>query len=165
MLHIAFQDMAGERVSLSQSVRAGLRRWFPLIGLGICMGLAMGIGFLLLIVPGFILMIMWYVATPACVVERLGISASMARSSDLTKGYRWQVFGAWALIAIASGMGASVITGVLSLIGSAGLAMSGSLAWSAFAGAFGAIFVVVVYYDLRVAKEGIDIRQIAAVFE
>jgi hypothetical protein len=160
MLHIAFQDMGGYRVSLSQSVRAALGRWLPLIGLTICVGLAIGVGFLLLIVPGFILMIMWYVATPACVVERLGVSASMARSSALTKGYRWQVFGAWALIATAA-----VVKGVLGLTGSTGLAMSGSLAWSALAGAFGAIFVVVTYYDLRVAKEGIDIRQIAAVFE
>jgi len=157
--------MGGDRISLSQSVRAGLGRWLPLIGLTICSGLAMCVGFLLLIVPGVILMIMWYVAVPACVVERLGISASMARSSALTKGYRWHVFGAWALIATASGMIAAVVKGVLGLIGSTGLAISGSLAWTAFAGAFGAIFVVVAYYDLRVAKEGIDIRQIAAVFE
>lgn len=165
MLHIAFQDMGGYRVSLSQSMHAALRRWLPLIGLIICTGLAAAVGFLLLIVPGVILMIMWYVAMPACVVERLGVSASMARSSALTKGYRWQVFGAWGLIAAASGAIASVLKGVLGLTGSTGLAMSGSLAWSAFAGAFGAIFVVVAYYDLRVAKEGIDIRQIAAVFE
>jgi len=68
MLHIAFQDMGGYRVSLSQSVRAALGRWLPLIGLTICIGLAIGVGFLLLIVPGFILMTMLYVATPACVV-------------------------------------------------------------------------------------------------
>ena len=165
MLHIAFYDMGGYRVSLSQSVRAALRRWLALIGLIICPGLAAGVGFLLLIVPGVILMVMWYVAMPACVVERLGVSASMARSSALTKGYRWQVFGAWGLIAVSSGAIASVVKGVLGLLGSTGLAMSGSLAWSAFAGAFGASFVAVVYYDLRVAKEGIDIRQIAAVFE
>jgi hypothetical protein len=165
ILHTAFQDMGGYRVSLSQSVRAALGRWLPLIGLIICTGLAIGVGFLLLIVPGFILMAMWYVAMPACVVERLGVSASMARSSALTKGYRWQIFGMAALIAVASGMVAGVVKGVLGLTGSGGIVMAGSLASSALAGAFGAIFIVVAYYDLRVAKEGIDIRQIAAVFE
>lgn len=165
ILHTAFQDMGGYRVSLSQSVRAALGRWLALIGLIICTGLAIGVGFLLLIVPGFILMAMWYVATPACVAERLGVSASMARTSVLTKGYRWQVFGMSALLAVASGVIAAVVKGVLGLTGSYGIAVAGSLAWSALAGAFGAIFIVVIYYDLRVAKEGIDIRQIAAVFE
>jgi hypothetical protein len=165
MLHVAFQDMGGYRISLSQSVHAALGRWLPLIGLTICVGLAFGVGLLLLIVPGFILMTMLYVANPACVVERLGVFASMARSSELTKGYRWQIFGTWLLIAIASGVIAAVLKGVLGLTGNTGLVMAGSLAWSGLAGAFGAIFVVVAYYDLRVAKEGIDIRQIAAVFE
>jgi MFS family permease len=165
ILHIAFQDMGDYRVSLSQSIRAALGRWPSLIGLTICAGLAIGVGFLLLIVPGVILMIMWYVVMPACVVERLGVSASMARSSALTKGHRWQIFGMWAILAIASGLIAAVVKGVLGLTASHGLVTAGSLAWSAFAGAFGAIFIVVAYHDLRAAKEGIDIRQLAAVFD
>jgi hypothetical protein len=165
ILHTAFRDMSGHRVSLSESLRAALGRWLPLIGLTICTGLAIGVGFLLLVVPGFILLAMWYVAIPACVVERLGVSASMARSSALTKGYRWQVFGMLALIAFAAGVIAAVVKGVLGLTGSDGLVMAGSLAWSALAGAFGAVFVVVAYCELRAVKEGIDTRQIAAVFE
>ena len=37
--------------------------------------------------------------------------------------------------------------------------------WQALLGAYGAILVVVTYHDLRVAKEGVDTDQIAAVFE
>jgi hypothetical protein len=37
--------------------------------------------------------------------------------------------------------------------------------WSGVWGAFYAICVVVAYHDLRVAKEGVDTAQIAAVFE
>jgi hypothetical protein len=165
MLHIACQDMGGRRVSLSESFRAALGRWLPLIGLAIVMGLGIALGVLLLIVPGIILMTMWYVANPACIVERLGVSASMARSSALTKGHRWQVLGMIALIGIASAVMGAVVKGLLGLTGSTGLAISGSLAWSALAGAFAAIFVVVLYHDLRVAKEGIDTRQLVAVFE
>jgi hypothetical protein len=165
MLHIAFQDMGGRRVSLSESFRAALGRWLPLIGLAIVMGLGIALGVLLLIVPGIILMTMWYVANPACIVERLGVSASMARSSALTKGHRWQVLGMIALIGIASAVMGAVVKGALGLTGSTGLAISGSLAWNALAGAFAAIFVVVLYHDLRVAKEGIDTRQLVAVFE
>jgi hypothetical protein len=165
MLHTAFQDMSGRRISLSESMRAALGRWLPLIGLSICMGLGIALGLVLLIVPAVILMTMWYVANPACIVERLGVFASMGRSSALTKGHRWSIFGMIVLLAIASGVMAAVIKGVLGLTGSSGLVISGTLAWTALAGAFGAIFVVVTYHDLRVAKEGVDIRQIVAVFD
>ena len=40
-----------------------------------------------------------------------------------------------------------------------------SLVWSALWGAFYAILAVVTYHDLRVAKEGLDTDQIAAVFD
>jgi hypothetical protein len=165
MLHTAFQDMSGRRISLSESMRAALGRWLPLIGVSISVGFGVGLGLILLIVPGVILMIMWYVANPACIVERLGVFASMARSSELTKGHRWSIFGMWLLIAIASGVMAAVVKGVLGLTGSTGLVISGTLAWTALASAFGAVFVVVTYHDLRVAKEGVDIRQLVAVFD
>jgi hypothetical protein len=41
----------------------------------------------------------------------------------------------------------------------------GTLAWNGVWGAFYAIFGVVTYHDLRVAKEGVDVHQIAAVFD
>jgi len=165
MLHTAFQDMSGRRISLSESLRAAFGRWLPLIGLSICVGFGVMLGAILLIVPGIILMIMWYVANPACIVERLGVFASMARSCELTKGHRWSIFGMWVLIAIASGVMGAVIKGVLGLSGSTGLVISGTLAWTALAGAFGAIFAIVTYHDLRVAKEGVDTRHIVAVFD
>jgi hypothetical protein len=43
--------------------------------------------------------------------------------------------------------------------------MVGSLVWAGLASAFGVIFAVAIYHDLRVAKEGIDTSQIAAVFD
>jgi large-conductance mechanosensitive channel len=40
-----------------------------------------------------------------------------------------------------------------------------NLLWSAIWTAFLAIVLAVTYHDLRVAKEGVDTEQIAAVFE
>jgi hypothetical protein len=165
VVHGAFQDMRGRPVILFEALRLGFGRLLAIVGLAICMSFAVGIGFLLLIVPGLILLTMWFVATPACVVERLGVSASMARSSALTKGYRWQVFGMMILIAIAESIGGVGVKAVLGLTGSAGLVIAGTLIWSSVASAFSSIFAVVTYHDLRVAKEGIDTQQIAAVFD
>ena len=81
MLHVAFQDMRGRPVNLTAAVRAAFGRILPLIGLTICMGVAIAVGVLLLIVPALILMTMLYVANSACIVERLGVFASMERSS------------------------------------------------------------------------------------
>jgi hypothetical protein len=58
-----------------------------------------------------------------------------------------------------------ILTSVLTAIGGTVLAVIATLLWNGVWGAFFAIFVVVTYYELRVAKEGIDIEQIASVFD
>ena len=123
------------------------------------------LGLLLFIVPGLILLTMWYVASAACIVERLGVFASMERSSVLTKGHRWAIFGTWLLLIISGAILAPAVDALAGLTGNAGLITAASLVWSAMTTAFGMVFGGVMYYELRVAKEGIDIHQIAAVFE
>jgi len=65
----------------------------PLIGAGILAGLGIGIGFLLLIVPGLILLTIWSVIAPVIVVERTGVIEAFGRSRELVRGNGWQVFG------------------------------------------------------------------------
>jgi hypothetical protein len=65
----------------------------PLIGVGILAGIAIGIGFLLLVVPGLILLTIWAVVAPVIVVERSGVMNSFGRSRELVRGNGWQVFG------------------------------------------------------------------------
>lgn len=65
----------------------------PLIGAGILAGLGIGAGFILLIVPGLILLTMWAVIAPAIVVERRGVFDAFGRSRQLVKGQGWPVFG------------------------------------------------------------------------
>jgi hypothetical protein len=166
VLYGAFQDMRGRRVSLADSMKVGFSRLLPIVGLAFLMSLGVGFGFVLLLIPGLILLTMWFVATPACVVERLGPFDSMARSSQLTRGHRWKIFG----LLIVLGLGGAIVSGVIDVVledvvGSAPLQIIGGLLWSGIWGAFYAIAAVVTYHDLRVAKEGTDIEQIAAVFD
>ncbi len=65
----------------------------PLIGLSIVVGIAVTIGFILIVIPGLILITIWAVAAPAVVVERHGIFGALGRSRQLVKGNGWQVFG------------------------------------------------------------------------
>ena len=165
LVYGAFQDMRGRPVNLADCLRVGLGRFFPIIGLAICMSIGIMIGLVLLVVPGIILAVMWFVATPACVVEQLGPMSAMGRSSELTKGHRWKIFGMLLLVVVGAGIISVIIGGLLGLIGSSLLVVLGTLAWNGVWGAFYAIFGVVTYHDLRVAKEGVDVHQIAAVFD
>jgi hypothetical protein len=60
---------------------------------GILAGIAIAIGFVLLIVPGLFLITIWAVIVPVIVIERVGALASFGRSRALVKGNGWQVFG------------------------------------------------------------------------
>jgi hypothetical protein len=164
LLFGAFQYLRGIPVRIGESLRRGMGRIWPLIGLGLLSGLAMGFAFILLIVPCIILMCMWFVAVPACVVEGLGPIESMSRSAALTKGFRWHVLGIAALVFF----GRLVITQLVQLglapVNSVLAAIAGVLV-STFLALYGYCAVIMTYHDLRVAKEGVDTTQIASVFD
>lgn len=83
----------GRKASLGESAMAGLRVALFLFLLGLLSALGIALGLLFIIVPGIILYIMWSVAAPALVEERLGPIRALGRSSDLTRGARWKIFG------------------------------------------------------------------------
>lgn len=189
VLHGAFQDMRSRPVSLVESLGVGLRRFLPLIGLTLvvvlvalaCGLLAMLISFLvgtiaggviagvlsgaLVAIAGVTLWIMWFVGTPACVVERLGPLVSLRRSSQLTKGHRWKIFGLMLVMVVLSIIASMVLEYILGAVGGIVLVAIRTLIWNGIWGAFYAVAVAVTYHDLRVAKEGTNIEQIAAVFD
>lgn len=160
----AFEDMRGRPVNLIESLKVGLARFLPVIGVALLVGLLTGLAAILLVIPAFIVVTILFVAMPVCIVEQLGPVKSLGRSAELTKGYRWRVFGLWLLVALVTMIGSAVIGAIAYLTGAAiGLVLR--LIWGALAGAFNAIMVVVCYHDLRVAKEGVDTDKIASVFD
>jgi uncharacterized membrane protein len=122
------------------------------------------LGLILLIVPGLILYTMWLVAVAACVVEQTGPWRSLRRSQELTKGHRWKIFGLFLVLLLLS-----LINPVLQLALTAAAGPTagaiGNAIWTAIGSAFSSVVIAVTYYELRVAKEGIDIEQIASVFD
>jgi len=164
ILHGAFQDMRNRPVHLAESLKVGLRRFLPLMGLAFLAALLMVIGLILLIIPGLILYTIWFVSVAACVVERTGAWASMRRSRELTKGHRWKVFGIVLLLILLSLVN-PLLQVVLSAAGGATLALIGTTIWTAIGSALSSVLIAVTYYELRAAKEGIDIEQIASVFD
>jgi uncharacterized membrane protein len=157
-------------MSLAQAGAIAARRFLPLVGVAILVSLLFWLGSVLLIVPGLIVNAMYYVAAPACVAEQAGVRASLSRSRFLTKGHRLQIFGAFVLVWIVLLITNIAITAaVIALAGPVTMAMRAvqvvSYVVPAFLGAFNAVLVGVFYYQLRVAKEGVDIDKIASVFD
>jgi hypothetical protein len=165
VLYGAFRDMCGKPVELDESIRVGLRRFYPLLGLAVTVTLIGLIGLVALVVPGLIAFTRWFVAMPACVVEECGVFASMRRSAELTQGQRWKIFGLMLLLIVADIIVDKVIDLTLTSVAGGIPALAGHVIWAGIWGAFYAIFAVVTYHDLRVAREGVDTEEIAAVFE
>jgi len=65
----------------------------PLLWVSILLAIGVGIGFVLLIIPGLILITIWSVVAPVTVLERPGIIAAFHRSRELVRGNGWNVFG------------------------------------------------------------------------
>jgi hypothetical protein len=161
----ALQYLNGHAVGVGECLSRGLSLILPVIGVAILTGLIVGIGAILLIVPGLIAAVMLWVAIPAAVVERRGVIESLKRSAELTKGYRWSVFGILLIIVVAGIVVGFVVQFILLPVGGYSLYAVGTWVVQAAFGAFSATAAAVGYYFLRVAKEGADIVEIARVFD
>ncbi|HZV84937.1 MAG TPA: hypothetical protein VFF48_08125, partial [Brevundimonas sp.] len=169
----AVNGFNGKSVDLGGALSVGLRFFFPLLGLAILMGLGLGLGFLLLIVPGVILAVMWLVASPALVVENRGIFDSFQRSRDLTRGNRWMIFALLVVYVVLSSMISWLVVGVGVAAGGSfttatthwGVAMVLTPLVNVLTGVVSAAGVAAVYYELRRAKEGVSPEQLASVFD
>jgi hypothetical protein len=165
VLYAAFDDMRGRAVNFAESFRVGLRRFFPILGVVICVVFLAMRAAVLFLIPGIIVITMLYVAVPVCVVERLGPIKSMRRSAQLTKGNRWRVFGLWFATLLVGAMAKGMLQQIALTAGGPRLGIAVILLWSAVYSAFSAVLAVVAYHDLRVAQEGVDTDQIASVFD
>ena len=161
----AFRDMRGEKVRFGESFGRGLARLLPAIMASIGQGVVIGVGALLLLVPGFIALAMLYVTIPVCVVEKLGPFKSLDRSAWLTKNHRWKVLGIILLPLLVAAIVTGVIPEALAPLGAPLAAALAVFVAQAVFSAYAAITAVVTYHDLRVAKEGVDVERISAVFD
>ena len=96
----AVQDIRDGRVDLDlgQTVRAALPYLLPVIGASILAGIGITIGFLLLIVPGLILLTFWCLIVPFIVLAGAGVFQSFGDSMRTVRGYAWRVFGTYVLV-------------------------------------------------------------------
>jgi hypothetical protein len=102
VLSILYQGFVVELVSAAQSNRrTGIGELMnavtPVLGtllvISILFAVGVGIGFILIIIPGLFLLTIWSVVVPVEVLEHRGILGSFERSRELVRGNGWNVFG------------------------------------------------------------------------
>lgn len=155
-------------ISLADALGVGFRRFLPLIGCVLLMGLAILGGTLLFVVPGVILMVSLSVAPYLVITESMGAMAAVKASHKLVWGNWWRTATILAVIIFIT-MTAYILAGMLSGIGafmSGPDAGAGTLAYAAIAALIGAVVTPLYYalglallHDLQLRKQGADLDQ------
>ena len=168
MVHIVGGDYLGTEIDPSAALREAMRRIPGLIGAGILVSLASGIGLLFCVVPGVFLYVSWSVTTPALIIERASATTAMSRSMQLVKPRWWPTlgFGAllWLIAAIPGFVIAIPVAVAMDSNSVGGIVVTGLLgmAVSLFVTPFTSAATVLLYFDLRVRNEGFDMHMLAS---
>lgn len=144
------QDIeAGRR---THSVRGLLASVEPvllrLMAVSVLGAIGLAIGFVLLVIPGLILMVMWAVIAPVTVLERPGVFAAFGRSRELVRGNGWPVFGVLVLVYLVVFIVSLVAAAASGALGSVGRALVDWVVTAAAAPAT-ALSASVLYFALR----------------
>jgi hypothetical protein len=153
-LVLAIDDVRDGRADLS--ISETLDRVRPHLGTlaltGLLAGVAIAIGFILLIVPGLFLLTIWLVIVPAIMLENCGVSESFARSQELVRGYGWSVFGVIVLTVLIF-IGVAIVFGILdSALDSRWLGFGLNIVLQSVTAPFLALAWTMTYYELRDLK-------------
>lgn len=86
----------GKVISLKEVFKNAWKTFWPLLFLSVVLGILYTLGFVLLVVPG-VLLVVWLAFSRFIMIEKgTGIKESMIESKSITKGYFWKIL--WRLI-------------------------------------------------------------------
>ena len=151
----AIRFMHGNPATVGECLMRGVRSLPALLIVALVSWVGVTVGMALFIIPGIILLTLWYLPIQVVMVEGLGVFHSLYRSAVLTKGQRFTLFGLLVVL-----LGISLLIGLivgiailpLSLIG---LDMVANMVVSGILTAFTAVVAAVVYTTLREEKDGL----------
>jgi len=162
--------------SMREALSVGFRRAPAVLGASVVAGLAVGVGLVLLVVPGLYLMVALFPTYVLPVAERLGPLQSFRRARALVKGSWWKTAGILTVVAIilVALFAIVSIVGGLALLPYVGkdnpeaaantvlvIDVIGALITAPFLPLMYCIFYS-VYTDLRLRKDGGDLLRRAA---
>jgi hypothetical protein len=170
---LALSDVHLGKMASIRNAYAGTKgRLLKIVLVIVCASIGIFFGLILLIVPGIILGLAWSVSIPATVIEKEGPLNALQRSAQLTKGSRFRILVIMALITVFTYIvtlvfqapyifiaGSSILkkTYVIPAWAEA-LSLVGSFFSVSLLAPISTIAISLIYYDLRVRKEGFDLQ-------
>jgi hypothetical protein len=149
----------------------------PLVLTGLLVWLTVGVGLTLLVIPAILFYVWFSLSAQAIAVEDRRYTRAMGRSRELVRGSWWRVFGILIVIALVTGVASQIVSGFISaLLGALGVsggfdilnpgsggdpgsfaAVLSSTVANLLVGPITALASALLYFDLRLRKEGTDI--------
>lgn len=168
--YAACESALGRPVTFWGAVQGAFRRYFHIAGYYL---LLVGMGILFCLFPLWIWIgVGWILVMPAMFVENVGLGAALGRSWRLIQGRWWRTFLILFLMfilveVVASALGAFLFLAqtLLQIVISSYLALAiseaGGIIVSSLVNPILQIAIVLMYFDLRVRREGLDLFQLA----
>jgi hypothetical protein len=156
----------GREISIVSAVQRVINRFWSVFGAAVLQSIFTGIGLILFIIPGFLFLAWFFAGTVVVVIEGKTAWASLMRSRQLAAGSVGRILGVLFLTGIIL---ATIEIIALFLLGIAGLFIHASAALTTLGGnlaslliyPFFTVVVTLLYYDLRIRKEGFDLEMMA----
>ena len=151
----AVQDVRDGRVDLNlgETVRAVLPFLVTVAAASILAGIGISIGFVLIIIPGLILLTFWSLIVPSIVIGGEGVFGSFSKSWRTVRGYAWHVFGTYVLVFLILIVVDIVLGLILLALPLVARNFISSIVSGTLVAPFLALVVTLVYYRLTAAHE------------
>jgi len=165
LLVCASQAFLGEPVDVASAVRRTISR-APLVLVAAAIRLVMVfIGLFFFFFGALYPAARYFAVTPAIVLEGAGIGRAFARSTELSKGRKWHIILTMGLVFVIYAVLALGTMFVVGLIQIRLLQMIVMGVFSIVAYPIVAITAAVLYYDMRIKSEGLDIELMAGALD
>jgi hypothetical protein len=132
-----------------------VHKLLPLLAASIITGILIGVGLVLLVVPGIIFAIMFSLAIPSIIIENVGVADSLSMSRKLVSNRWLKTFAFFIIIGVIILFVAVIaifVAGPFGAFGSLAKNMVNSIV-TAFAGPVVPIAVTVYYYSMKGRKQ------------
>lgn len=164
LLQAALAQISGRKALPAELAATGLKFFLPVLGVNTLYGLAMAIGFLLLIVPGVIVAVFWCLATPVLLAEG-NFTKVFARSAALTRGNRWRILGLSIIYFVAATAIQSLLDAIGDITNITPVGIVGAAIWGSVSSAVSSVGLAVLYTHLRNLQDGGGGQSLGDVFD
>lgn len=159
----------GEQPDWRTSLRYALSRLRSIVWVTLLATIAATLGLILCIIPGVFLWVAFAVAVPALLTEGVKGGDALGRSRNLVQGRWWPTFGLLVIGSLLAGIAGAATGGLAGVFAATRPGSVAAVIVTAIAGTVGSVittpftaaFTTVLYFDLRVRKEGFDLQLLA----